>query len=154
MPLHWFETAKTGDVLARLNADTAVVQTVLASTVSMAVRNLILLVGGLVLVVLSSAKMSVVVAAVVPVVVIPLVLLARRLRAASRSAQDALGEVSAEAEEALSGIRTVMAFAQSQQVLTRLKDVCIWPLVRPCRGCGCERPCPGLCCLWWLPVWR
>ena len=67
--------------------------------------------GGLVLVVLSSAKMSVVVAAVVPIVVIPLVLLARRLRAASRVAQDALGEVSAEAEETLSGIRTV-AFAQ------------------------------------------
>ena len=119
LPLQWFETAKTGDVLARLNADTAVVQTVLASTVSMAVRNLILLVGGLVLVVLSSAKMSVVVAAVVPVVVIPLVLLARRLRTASRTAQDALGEVSAEAEEALSGIRTVMAFAQGPQVKDR-----------------------------------
>ena len=119
LPLQWFETARTGDVLARLNADTAVVQTVLASTVSMAVRNLILLVGGLVLVVLSSAKMSVVVAAVVPVVVIPLVLLARRLRTASRAAQDALGEVSAEAEEALSGIRTVMAFAQGPQVKDR-----------------------------------
>ncbi|EHI47783.1 ABC-type multidrug transport system, ATPase and permease component [SAR116 cluster alpha proteobacterium HIMB100] len=119
LPLQWFETAKTGDVLARLNADTAVVQTVLASTVSMAVRNLILLVGGLVLVVLSSAKMSVVVAAVVPVVVVPLVLLARRLRTASRAAQDALGEVSAEAEEALSGIRTVMAFAQGPQVKDR-----------------------------------
>ena len=122
LPLHWFETAKTGDVLARLSADTAVVQTVLASTVSMAVRNVILLVGGLVLVVLSSAKMSVVVAAVVPVVVIPLVLLARRLRTASRAAQDALGEVSAEAEEALSGIRTVMAFAQGPQVKGRFEQ--------------------------------
>ena len=99
LPLQWFETAKTGDVLARLNADTAVVQTVLASTVSMAVRNVILLIGGLVLVVLSSAKMTVVVAAVVPIVVIPLVVLAKRLRAASLAAQNALGEVSAEAEE-------------------------------------------------------
>lgn len=119
LPLSWFETAKTGDVLARLNADTAVVQTVLASTVSMAVRNVILLVGGLILVVLSSAKMSVVVAAVVPVVVIPLVLLARRLRTASRKAQDALGHLSADAEESLTGIRTVMAFAQAPQVLAR-----------------------------------
>ena len=119
LPLHWFETAKTGDVLARLNADTAVVQTVLASTVSMAVRNVILLIGGLVLVVLSSAKMSVVVAAVVPVVVIPLVVLAKRLRAASLAAQNALGEVSAEAEESLTGIHTVMAFAQNEQVMDR-----------------------------------
>ena len=119
LPLHWFETAKTGDVLARLNADTAVVQTVLASTVSMAVRNVILLIGGLVLVVLSSAKMSVVVAAVVPVVVIPLVILAKRLRAASLTAQNALGEVSAEAEESLTGIHTVMSFAQNEQVMDR-----------------------------------
>ena len=121
LPLAWFETAKTGDVLARLNADTAVVQTVLASTVSMAVRNVILLIGGLVLVVLSSAKMSVVVAVVVPIVVIPLVFLARRLRDASRRAQDALGSLSAEAEENLTGIRTVMAFAQSRQVMNRFE---------------------------------
>ena len=119
LPLHWFETAKTGDVLARLNADTAVVQTVLASTVSMAVRNVILLIGGLVLVVLSSAKMSVVVAVVVPVVVMPLVVLAKRLRATSLTAQNALGEVSAEAEESLTGIHTVMSFAQSEQVMNR-----------------------------------
>ena len=119
LPLHWFETAKTGDVLARLNADTAVVQTVLASTVSMAVRNVILLIGGLVLVVLSSAKMSVVVATLVPVVVIPLVVLAKRLRTASLAAQNALGEVSAEAEESLTGIHTVMSFAQNEQVMDR-----------------------------------
>ena len=119
LPLHWFETAKTGDILARLNADTAVVQTVLASTASMAVRNVILLIGGLVLVVLSSAKMSVVVAAVVPVVVIPLVVLAKRLRAASLAAQNALGEVSAEAEESLTGIHTVMSFTQNEQVMDR-----------------------------------
>ena len=121
LPLYWFETAKTGDVLARLNADTAVVQTVLASTLSMAVRNVILLIGGLVLVVLSSAKMSVVVAAVVPIVVIPLVVLAKRLRAASLAAQNALGEVSAEAEESITGIHTVMSFAQKAQVMDRFE---------------------------------
>ena len=81
---------------------------------------MILLIGGLVLVVLSSTKMSVVVAAVVPVVVIPLVILAKRLRAASLAAQNALGEVSAEAEESLTGIHTVMAFAQNEQVMTGL----------------------------------
>ena len=102
-----------------LLSDTAVIHTVLASTVSMAVRNVILLIGGLVLVVLSSAKMSVVVAAIVPVVVIPLVVLAKRLRAASFAAQNALGEVSAEAEESLTGIHTVMSFAQNEQVMNR-----------------------------------
>lgn len=112
LPVSWFETARTGDILARINADTAILQTVMASTLVMAVRNVILLCGGLVLVVLSSVKMSIVVAVIVPIVVVPLLILARRLRAASRLAQERLGDVSAEAEEQLSNIRTVFAFAQ------------------------------------------
>ena len=99
LPTSWFEAARTGDILSRLNTDTAVVQTTLASTLSMAVRNIILLFGGLVLVVLASARMSLVVAVIVPIVVIPLIVLARRLRASSRLAQERLGSLSAEAEE-------------------------------------------------------
>jgi len=119
LPAAWFESARTGDILSRLNTDTAVVQTTLATTLSMAVRNVILLCGGLVLVVLSSAKMSLVVAAVVPVVVVPLIVLARRLRHASRLAQERLGDLSAEAEEAISAIRTVHSFAQEEQMQAR-----------------------------------
>ena len=115
----WFEAARTGDILSRLNADTAVVQTTLATTLSMAVRNVILLFGGLVLVVLASARMSLVVAVIVPIVVIPLIILARRLRASSRLAQEKLGGLSAEAEEGISAIRTVHAFAQEEQMQSR-----------------------------------
>ena len=77
------------------------------------------MIGGLVLVVPPSAKMSVVVAAVVPVVAIPLMVLSKRLRAASLTAQNALGEVSAKAEESLTGIHMVMSFAQNEQVMDR-----------------------------------
>ena len=119
LPTSWFEAARTGDILSRLNADTAVVQSTLASTLSMAVRNVILLFGGLVLVVLASARMSLVVAVIVPIVVIPLIVLARRLRVSSRLAQERLGDLSAEAEEGISAIRTVHAFAQENQMQTR-----------------------------------
>ncbi len=119
LPTGWFEAARTGDILSRLNADTAVVQTTLATTLSMAVRNVILLFGGLVLVVLASARMSLVVAVIVPIVVIPLIILARRLRASSRLAQEKLGGLSAEAEEGISAIRTVHAFAQEEQMQRR-----------------------------------
>lgn len=122
LPTSWFEAARTGDILSRLNTDTAVVQTTLASTLSMAVRNIILLFGGLVLVVLASARMSLVVAVIVPIVVIPLIVLARRLRASSRLAQERLGSLSAEAEEGISAIRTVHAFAQENQMQNRFKD--------------------------------
>ena len=122
LPTSWFEAARTGDILSRLNADTAVVQSTLASTLSMAVRNVILLFGGLVLVVLASARMSLVVAVIVPIVVIPLIVLARRLRASSRLAQERLGNLSAEAEEGISAIRTVHAFAQENQMQKRFND--------------------------------
>lgn len=115
----WFETARTGDILSRLTADTAVVQAVLTSTLSMAARNVILLVGGLILVVLTSPKMSLVVAVVVPVVVLPLIFMGRRLRRASRKAQDKLAEVSVHAEESLTAIRTVHAFAQENAAKAR-----------------------------------
>lgn len=108
----WFETARTGDVLARITTDTSIVQTVMTSTLSMAARNLLLLVGGLVMVVLSSPKMSLVVLVVVPLVVVPLIFMGRKLRAASRLAQDRLGDVGVEAEETFSAIRTVQAFGR------------------------------------------
>ncbi len=108
----WYETARTGDVLARLTTDTAIVQTVMTSTISMAARNVILLVGGLVMVVLSSPKMSLVVLVVVPLVVVPLIFLGRRLRRASRLAQDRLADVAVQAEETVTAIRTVQAFGR------------------------------------------
>ena len=86
----WFENARTGDVLSRITTDTSIVQTVMTSTLSMAARNLLLLVGGLIMVVLSSPKMSLVVLVVVPLVVIPLIFMGRRLKDASRLAQDRL----------------------------------------------------------------
>ena len=115
----WYESARTGDVLARLTTDTAIVQTVMTSTVSMAARNVILLVGGLVMVVLSSPKMSLVVLVVVPLVVVPLIFLGRLLRRASRRAQDRLADVAVQAEETVTAIRTVQAFGRQQLMRTR-----------------------------------
>ena len=112
----WFENARTGDVLSRITTDTSIVQTVMTSTLSMAARNFLLLIGGLVMVVLSSLKMSLVVLIVVPLVVLPLIFMGRRLRAASRLAQDRLADVGVEAEETFSAIRTVQAFGREGYV--------------------------------------
>ena len=108
----WFESARIGDVLSRINTDTTVMQTVLTSSLSMAIRNLMILIGGLVLLIAASPKMSLVVAVVVPTVVIPVIYMARRLRAASRLAQEKIGDVSVSAEESLSSMRLIHAFGQ------------------------------------------
>ena len=111
----WFETARIGDLLSRINTDTAVMQTVLTSSLSMAIRNAMILLGGLVLLILASPKMSLVVAVVVPAVVVPVIYLSRRLRKASRLAQDKIGDVSVSAEESLSSMRLIHAFGQESQ---------------------------------------
>lgn len=110
----WFETARTGDLLSRINSDTTVMQTVLTSSLSMAIRNLMILIGGVILLIIASPKMSLVVALVVPAVVVPVMYMARKLRSASRIAQDKIGEVSVQAEESLSSMRLIHAFGQEQ----------------------------------------
>jgi ATP-binding cassette subfamily B protein len=88
----------------------------------MATRSFILLIGGTVLVVLSSPKMSLVVAIIVPLIVVPLILLARRLRAASRIAQDRLADMGVQAEENISAIRTIHAFSREMMALGRFSN--------------------------------
>ncbi len=109
---NWFESARPGDILSRLTTDTSIVQTVLGSTLSMAIRNIILLIGGLVLVIISSPKMSLVLAMLVPLIVFPLVLIARSLRQASKTAQEKVADLAVLAEESVSGIRSIHAFSQ------------------------------------------
>jgi ABC-type multidrug transport system fused ATPase/permease subunit len=84
----FFETTRTGEVLARLTSDTAVVQAVISASLSQALRNVLLLIGGLVLLIVSNPKLSGLVLIVVPLVVVPIVVIGRRVRRLSRTAQD------------------------------------------------------------------
>ena len=106
----WFETARTGDVLSRLTADTAVLQALTGSALSQWLRSAVLLVGAFAMLVATSPKLSLVVVAVVPFVVVPLVVFSRRERGLSRVAQERVADLGALAEEMVSALRTVQAF--------------------------------------------
>jgi len=108
----FFEMTRTGEVLSRLTTDTAVIQAVISASLSQALRNLLLLVGGLALLVVTNPKLTGLVLIVVPLVVVPIVVIGRRVRRLSRQAQDRIGALSGHAEETLNAIRTVQAFAQ------------------------------------------
>ena len=110
LPPGWFELTRTGDVISRVTNDTALLETVIGSSVSMAVRNLLLLVGGLVMLAITSTKLTLLVLAGVPVVVAPIVLFGRRVRRLARASQDRVGDVGAYVDEALHEIRTVQAY--------------------------------------------
>ena len=106
----FFETARTGEILSRLSADTSILQTVIGSAISQWLRNGLMLIGAIVLLVVTSPKLAAVVVGVVPVVVVPLIVFGRREKRLSRAAQDRVADVGAYAEESLNAIRTVQAF--------------------------------------------
>ncbi len=106
----FFETARTGDILTRLTADIAVLQSLIGSAVSVWVRNALLLVGALVMLIVTSPKLALVIVLVVPLVVLPMVLFGRRERALSRQAQDRIADLGAYAEETVNALRIVQAY--------------------------------------------
>jgi ATP-binding cassette subfamily B protein len=88
LPPKFYEAMRTGDVISRLINDTAMLETVIGSSASMAIRNLLLLAGGLTMLAITSAKLTLLVLAGVPVVVVPIVLFGRRVRKLARASQD------------------------------------------------------------------
>ena len=106
----FYERMMTGEVLSRLTTDTTLVLAVIATSVSVALRNILILAGGLVLLAFSSAKLTALVLLVVPGVIVPIVVLGRRLRALSRQTQDWIAASSGNAAEALGAVQTVQAF--------------------------------------------
>ncbi len=106
----YFETRRTGDILSRLTTDTTLLQTVIGSSLSQALRNAMMLVGGLAMLFLTSAKLTSLVLLVVPLVVVPILFYGRRVRHLSRDSQDAIANLSAYAEEAINAVRTMQAF--------------------------------------------
>ena len=86
----YFEVHRTGDILSRLTTDTTVLQTVIGSAVSQALRNALLLVGGLAMLAVTSIKLTLLVLLIVPVVIVPILFYGRRVRRLSRDSQDAI----------------------------------------------------------------
>jgi ATP-binding cassette, subfamily B, bacterial len=106
----FFEITRTGEVLSRLTADTTLVQTVVGSSASVAARNVVMFIGGLILMFATSWKLTALVAAGVVVVVLPLLAFGRWVRKLSRKSQDKLADTSAHASETLNAVNTVQAF--------------------------------------------
>lgn len=111
MHIAFFEHTRLGDLLARLTTDTTLLQVVIGSSISVALRNALLFAGGIALLLLTSPRLTGYVFLMMPLVLLPIVLLGRRVRALARAAQNKIGDVNAHAEETLHAIRAVQAFA-------------------------------------------
>ena len=106
----FFEVNQPTEIQSRITTDTTLLQTVIGSSVSIALRNILMFTGGLALLFITNAKLSLVVIASVPFVVAPVVLFGRRVRSLSRSSQDTLADVGSYAGESLRYIKVVQSF--------------------------------------------
>ena len=105
----FFEVTRVGEVTSRLTADTTLLQVVVGSSLSVALRNALLFVGGTAMLFVTSWHLTALVFAIVPAVVVPIVLFGRRVRLLSRASQDRIADISAYGEETLNAVRTVQA---------------------------------------------
>jgi len=106
----FFETARTGELLSRLTADTSLLQALIGSAISQWLRAALMTVGALAMLVVTSPALAAVMIGVVPIVVVPFILFGRREKRKSRIAQDRVADLGAYAEETLNALRTVQAF--------------------------------------------
>lgn len=115
----FFDSRRTGDLGSTLSADATVLQNALSVNVSMALRNIATILGGVGLLFYTSSRLTLLMLAVVPPIALGAVLYGRRLRALSRSVQDAVAGASNVAEESLAGVRTVRSFAAEPKEMAR-----------------------------------
>ncbi|MBB6523162.1 ABC transporter transmembrane domain-containing protein [Pseudoteredinibacter isoporae] len=108
----FFETNRSGEIMSRLTTDTSLLENIIGSSLSMALRNSLTFVGGLLMLLLTNFKLSLIVLSAVPLLLGPLLIFGRRVRRLSRSSQDRIADMGSYAGEAIEHIKTVQSFGQ------------------------------------------
>ncbi len=119
----YYERLMTGEVLSRITTDTTLILSVVSSSASWFLRNVLLFVGGLAMMLVTSAKLTGMVLALIPVVIVPILALGRRLRTLSRENQDWIAQSSGNASETLLSVQTVQAYTHEAASRGRFADV-------------------------------
>lgn len=114
----FYERIMTGEVVSRITTDTTLILSVIGSSISIALRNVLIFLGGMGLMLLTSPKLTGLVLLIVPAVVVPILTLGRRLRSLSRENQDWIAASSGRASESLGAVQTVQAF--THELLTQM----------------------------------
>jgi ATP-binding cassette subfamily B protein len=119
----FYERIMTGEVLSRITTDTTLILSVIGSSASIALRNILIFIGGVILMLLTSVKMSVMVLWPIPVVLFPILFLGRRVRNLSKENQDLIAESSGDASEQLLSAQTVQAFTHEELSRAKFDEV-------------------------------
>ena len=121
LPPKWFEENRPSEIASRLTSDTAIIEQVVGSTVSIALRNLLTGIGGVVYLFMLAPKIAAYLVVGIPVVVVPIMLLGSRIRTLSRRSQDRIADIGSNVSETLGAMRIVQAFGQEQREASRFQ---------------------------------
>lgn len=110
----FYSQTRTGEVISRFTADTLVIQTVIGSSFSMALRSMVTAFGGLAMMAVTSWKLTALVIVAVPIVLLPMLILAKRVRQMARASQDRLADIGAHVDESIHEIHTVQSYGHEQ----------------------------------------
>ena len=124
----FFESNRPSEIASRLTADTSVIQTLVGSSMSVALRNVLLLIGGVGGLLFTSWKLTGLVLLAIPIVIVPIIFLGRRVRRLSRESQDRIAALGTRADEALGAIQTVLAFTAEEREKSAFQSVVIHAL--------------------------
>ncbi len=122
LPLSWFHERRTGELVGRLASDVTIVQGVVSTELSIALRNGVQMIGALVLLFVIDVKLTLLMLAVVPITVITTIYFGRKIRKMSRSVQDELAKVSGQVQEAMGAIGTVQSFLREGHEAQRYRS--------------------------------
>jgi ATP-binding cassette subfamily B protein len=122
LPPRWFEENRPSEIASRLTADTAVVEQIVGTTVSVALRNLLIAVGGTLYLFVLAPKIAAYLLVGIPVIVLPIMWLGGRVRRFSRTSQDRVADIGSIASETLGAMRIVQAFGQEERESARFQD--------------------------------
>ena len=111
----FFETNRSGDIMSRLTSDTTLLQSIIGSSVSIALRSAISFSGALIMLLITNLKLSLIILLAVPVVLMPVLVFGRKVRTLSRKSQDSIADVGSYAGEVIQHIKTVQSFTQESQ---------------------------------------
>lgn len=111
----YFETNGSGDIMARLTTDTTLLQSIIGSSFSMAMRSALMCIGAIIMLFATNIKLTLIVLASVPFILVPILFYGRRVRALSRQSQDSMADVGSYAGEAIEHIKTVQSYSYEQQ---------------------------------------
>lgn len=111
----YFETSGSGDIMSRITTDTTLLQSIIGSSFSMAMRSVLMFIGALVMLFATNIKLTLVVMILVPLILIPILVYGRRVRALSRQSQDSMSDVGRYAGEAIEHIKTVQSYTQEKE---------------------------------------